>query len=144
MYWYLTEDLILISQINDDVEYNFLFMYLSIQFWLCWVFIAAHSLSLVAASRGYSSSGRTACYYGGFSCGGAWAPGCVDFSRVSELMVPELSCHTACYKYFSLIFISRNFLFICSCRVFVDFLGYSTRTILPSANYSLLFPFQSV
>ena len=30
MYWYLIEDLILISQINDDVEYNFLFMYLFI------------------------------------------------------------------------------------------------------------------
>ena len=26
-----------------------------IYFWLCWVFIAAHRLSLVAASRGYSS-----------------------------------------------------------------------------------------
>ena len=23
-------------------------------FWLCWVFVAAHGLSLVAASRGYS------------------------------------------------------------------------------------------
>ena len=32
--------------------YIYLFIY---YFWLCWVFIAAHRLSLVAASRGYSS-----------------------------------------------------------------------------------------
>ena len=41
-------------------EYNFfninLFIYLFIYFWLHWVFIAAHGLSLVAASGGYSSS----------------------------------------------------------------------------------------
>ena len=30
--------------------------YLLIYFWLCWVFVAAHRLSLVAASGGYSSS----------------------------------------------------------------------------------------
>ena len=32
-----------------------LFIYLFIYFWLCWVFIAAHGLSVVVASRGYSS-----------------------------------------------------------------------------------------
>ena len=31
------------------------FIYLFIYFWLRWVFVAAHRLSLVAASRGYSS-----------------------------------------------------------------------------------------
>ena len=31
------------------------FIYLFIYFWLRWVFIAAHGLSLVAASGGYSS-----------------------------------------------------------------------------------------
>ena len=31
------------------------FIYLFIYFWLCWVFVAAHGLSLVAVSRGYSS-----------------------------------------------------------------------------------------
>ena len=30
------------------------FIYLFIYFWLCWVFVAAHRLSLVAASGGYS------------------------------------------------------------------------------------------
>ena len=32
----------------------FLFIYLFIYFWLCWVFVAACGLSLVAASGGYS------------------------------------------------------------------------------------------
>ena len=31
-----------------------IFIYLFIYFWLCWVFVAAHGLSLVAVSRGYS------------------------------------------------------------------------------------------
>ena len=30
-------------------------MYLLIYFWLCWVFVAVHGLSLVVVSRGYSS-----------------------------------------------------------------------------------------
>ena len=33
---------------------NYLFIYLSTHFWLCWVFVATHGLSLVAASRGCS------------------------------------------------------------------------------------------
>ena len=56
-------------------------------FWLCWVFVAAHGLSLVAASRGYSSlwcmgfslqwllllrSTDSRCM--GFSSCGMWAP----------------------------------------------------------------------
>ena len=31
------------------------FIYLFIYFWLSWVFVVAHRLSLVVASRGYSS-----------------------------------------------------------------------------------------
>ena len=34
----------------------YLFIYLFIYFWLCWVFISVRGLSLVAASRGHSSS----------------------------------------------------------------------------------------
>ena len=41
--------------------------YLFIYFCLLWVFIAAHRLSLVAASRGYSSLQCTGLYCGGFS-----------------------------------------------------------------------------
>ena len=36
-------------------EFFFFFMNLFIYFWLHWVFVAAHSLSLVVASGGYSS-----------------------------------------------------------------------------------------
>ena len=32
-----------------------LFIYLLIYFWLCWVFVSAHGLSLAASSGGYSS-----------------------------------------------------------------------------------------
>ena len=34
----------------------FKFIYLSIYFWLCWVFVSVQGLSLVAASGGHSSS----------------------------------------------------------------------------------------
>ena len=34
--------------------FKILFIYFIIYFWLHWVFIAAHGLSVVAASRGYS------------------------------------------------------------------------------------------
>ena len=33
-----------------------IFIYLFIYFWLCWVFVSVRGLSLVAASRGHSSS----------------------------------------------------------------------------------------
>ena len=36
-------------------DFFFFFKKLIIYFWLCWVFVAAHRLSLVAASGGYSS-----------------------------------------------------------------------------------------
>ena len=44
-------------------------------FWLRWVFVAACGLSLVAASRGYSSLWCAASHCGGFSCCGARALG---------------------------------------------------------------------
>ena len=34
---------------------NCLFFFFFFNFWLCWVFVAAHGLSLVVASGGYSS-----------------------------------------------------------------------------------------
>ena len=47
-------------RVCDDhcIFLNFIlhFIYLFIQFWLCWVFVSVHGLSLVAASGGHSSS----------------------------------------------------------------------------------------
>ena len=39
----------------DFFKYKFTYFILFIYFWLCWVFVAACGLSLVAASGGYSS-----------------------------------------------------------------------------------------
>ena len=44
-------------------------------FWLHWVFIAVHGLSLVVVSGGYSSLWCAASHCGGFSCCGARALG---------------------------------------------------------------------
>ena len=44
-------------------------------FWLPWVFIAAHRLSLVEVSGGYSRCGARASHCCGFFCCGAWALG---------------------------------------------------------------------
>ena len=60
----------------------YLFINLLIYFWLRWVFMAVHGLSLVAASGGYSSLRCT-----GFSCGGAQALG----TRASVVVVCGLS-----------------------------------------------------
>ena len=62
------------------------FIYLFIYFWLHWVFLAARGLSLVAASRGYSSLRHmgfsfqwllllrsTGSRHAGFSSCGSWA-----------------------------------------------------------------------
>ena len=57
-------------------------MYLFIYFWLRWVFVAAHGLSLVAASRGYLS---LPCV--GFSCCRARALG----ARASGVVACGLS-----------------------------------------------------
>ena len=47
-----------------------------IYFWLCWVFVAVHVLSLVAVSGGYSSCCcARASHCSGFSCCGVWALG---------------------------------------------------------------------
>ena len=40
---------------TNTAQSNILFIYLFVYFWLIWVFVAAHGLSLVAASGGYSS-----------------------------------------------------------------------------------------
>ena len=50
-----------------------IFIYL----YLCWVFVAAHGLSLFATSRGYSSCGPRASHCGGFSYCRAQALGSV-------------------------------------------------------------------
>ena len=44
-------------------------------FWLPWVFVVVHGLSLVWASRGYSSHGPRTSHCGGFSCCAALAIG---------------------------------------------------------------------
>ena len=50
-----THCILFLQEINrltpSIVFFNNLFIY----FWLCWVFVAAHGLSLVEVSRGYSS-----------------------------------------------------------------------------------------
>ena len=48
---------------------------LFIYFWLCWVFVAARGLSLVAASGATLCCGARASHCGGFSCCGARALG---------------------------------------------------------------------
>ena len=62
------------------------FIFKFICFWLCWVFIAAWELSLVAA-RGATSSCRTQASYRG-----AQALGCA----ASVVVVPGLACFVAC------------------------------------------------
>ena len=55
------------------------FSFIVIYFWLCWVFVAACRLSVVAASGGYSSlqwlllSWSTGSRHAGFSSCGTWA-----------------------------------------------------------------------
>ena len=67
-----------------------------IYFWLCWVFVAAQGLSLVAVSRGYSSCGVQTSHCCGFSCR-AWALGAlasavVAFGLSSGAAWAELPC----------------------------------------------------
>ena len=66
--------------------------YLFIYFWLCWVFVAARGLSLVAASGGYSLL-----RYAGFSL--PWLLSCgarALGTRASVVVAHELSCSAAC------------------------------------------------
>ena len=72
--------------------YKFIFIF--IYFWLHWVFVAAHGLSLVAASGGFSSlCGRgllfivRASHCSGFSCCGAQTLG----TRASVVVARRLS-----------------------------------------------------
>ena len=78
---------------------RFFKFYLFIYFRLCWVFIAVCQLSLVAASRGYSSLQRL-----GFSLmwlllwstgSGAWGLGSCC-AGVSAVIAHQLSCSVAC------------------------------------------------
>ena len=63
-----------------------------IYFWLCWVFVVAHGLSLVVVSRAYFSCGAWASHCGGFSSCGAQALGCHGFSSFgSRALVHRLS-----------------------------------------------------
>ena len=49
--------------------------YVCMYVWLCWVFVAARGLSLVAASGATLRCGAWASHCGGFSCCGAQAVG---------------------------------------------------------------------
>ena len=51
---------------KDDMKFKKFFNF--IYFWLCWVFIAVHRLSLVAASGATLHCGARASHCGGFSC----------------------------------------------------------------------------
>ena len=53
----------------------FFLINLFIYFWLSWVFVAAHRLSLVVASGATLRCGARASHCGGFSCCGARALG---------------------------------------------------------------------
>ena len=64
-----------------------IFFFLLFIFWLCWVFVAACGLSLVAASRGYLHCGARASHCSGFSCCRAQALG----ARASVLVERGLS-----------------------------------------------------
>ena len=57
------------------VHYTYIFKNKFIYFWLRWVFVAAHRLSLVAVSRTTLLCGAWASHCGGFSCCGARALG---------------------------------------------------------------------
>ena len=65
---------------------------LFIYFWLCWVLVATHGLSLVLRGRGYSSYGPWASHRGGFSCCGARALACVGLSSCGTMLNCPLAC----------------------------------------------------
>ena len=82
---------ILFSSLIFFFNFKNLFI-LFIYFWLCWVFVAARRLSLVAVSGAALCSGERASHCGGFSCCRAWALGL----RASVVVARGLSCSTAC------------------------------------------------
>ena len=57
---------------ENNIFKNSLFIYC---FWLCWIFVAACWLSLIAETQGYSSWWTWASHCSGFSCCRAQAPG---------------------------------------------------------------------
>ena len=61
-------------------------------FWLCWVLVAVPGLSLVVASRDYSSLRCEGFHCSGFSCCGAQTLG----ARASVVVAHGLSCSVAC------------------------------------------------
>ena len=71
-----------VAQLEMRLLPSFLFYFLNqlAYFWLCWVFVAVCRLSLVAASRAYSSFGAQASHCSGFFCCGARALGHTGFS----------------------------------------------------------------
>ena len=91
---------------------HWFYFYLFIYLWLRWVFVAAHRLSLVAASRGYSSLQcmgfslwwlfllwSTGSRSMGFSSCGTWVSSCgsrASQSAGSVVVVHGLSCSVAC------------------------------------------------
>ena len=55
-------------------------------FWLCWVFVAARGLSLVAVSGGYSRCSVQASLCGGFSGCRVWALGHLGFGSCDTFL----------------------------------------------------------
>ena len=71
--------------------YTFIY-YLFIYFWLCWVFVSVRGLSLVAASRGYSSL-----WCAGFSLSWLLLLRSTGSRHAGSVVVPHgLSCSAAC------------------------------------------------
>ena len=56
------------SQIHSNLIFELFFCFYLLYFWVLWVFVVAHWLSLVVASRGYSSEDVAAPHCSGFSC----------------------------------------------------------------------------
>ena len=87
------------ARVTSSHHYFFFYIYklffvclFLIYFWLCWVFFAVCWLSLVAASRGYSSLQCVGFSCSGFSCCGAQALG----TWASVVVARRLSCSVAC------------------------------------------------
>ena len=78
--------------INISEPLSFFKINLFIYFWLRWVFVAAHGLSLVAASGGYSSL-----WYAGFSLRWLLLLRSTGSRHVGSVVVVHgLSCSAAC------------------------------------------------
>ena len=76
-------------------RYLFVFLNLLIYFWLCWVLVAVHGLSLVAASWSYSSScGAWGSRCGGFYCCGGQALGMQASVVVAHWLQSSGSIHS--------------------------------------------------